>query len=178
MKRSVYLIPLVIFLVLSAYFAKGLTLDPRALPSMLDGQPMPAFELAPIAGRARGFSSEDLKGQVTLVNVFGSWCIACQVEHPFLMELKASGEVPIFGIDWRERDTLAGPRWLRRYGDPYTRVGDDPKSRATIALGVTGAPESFLVDRAGIVRYKHVGPITREDWEQILWPLIEKLRRS
>lgn len=176
MKKLVYLLPLAVFIVLALYFAKGLTLDPKAIPSVLINQEVPPFDLKPIAGRDRGFSSEDLKGQVTLVNIFGSWCVACQQEHPYLMQLKKTNAIPIYGIDWREKSTTAGPAWLEKWGDPYTLVGDDPKSHAAIAFGVTGAPESFIVDKKGVIRYKHVGPITLDIWKDKLEPIVKQLR--
>lgn len=175
--RIMFLAPILVFAVLAGYFAVGLTLDPRKLPNMLNGKPVPEFVLAPLQGRDdKGFKNTDLIGQVSLVNVFGSWCVACRVEHPFLMELKAKSLVPVHGIDWREEDKSAGPEWLKRFGDPYSLVGDDPKSRAAIAFGVTGAPETFLIDQLGIIRYKHIGPINQESWDEIIYPLIKKLR--
>lgn len=178
MRKTVYVIPVAVLLVMAAFFLLQLTSgkNPREIPSVLIEQPVPDFDLAPIKGRQRGFSSADLKGQVSLVNIFGSWCIACREEHPFLMDLKTDGVIPIFGIDWREKDAEAGPTWLRRWGDPYTLVGDDPLSRAAIAFGVTGAPESFIVDAQGTIRYKHIGPITEQAWEDTLWPIIQELR--
>ena len=176
MRRIVYLAPLAIFLVLAAYFWVGLGKDPQIIPSVLIDQQVPPFALKPIRGRDRGFSSDDLPGQVSLVNIFGSWCVACRIEHPFLMKLKADGVVPIHGIDWREKDPNAGPAWLARFGDPYTLVGDDPESKAAIAFGVTGAPETFIVDARGVIRYKQIGPITPEIWENQLWPIVQKLR--
>jgi len=177
MKRLMYLLPLGIFLVIAGYFAVGLSLNPRDMPSMLIDQKVPVFDLKPIKGSTRGLSSDDLKGQVALVNVFGSWCEACLVEHPFLMEIKAQGLVPIYGIDWREKNPDDGPKWLALRGDPYTLAGDDPESKAAIAFGVTGAPETFFVDKRGFIRYKHVGPITPEIWESSLWPLVQELRK-
>lgn len=176
MRRLPYLIPLAVFLLLAVYFFAGLGKDPHQVPSVLIDQPLPSFTLAPIEGRERGLDSADLRGEVALLNVFGSWCIACQVEHPFLMQLKAKGVVPVHGIDWREPDPQAGPAWLARHGDPYTLIGADPASKAAIALGVTGAPETFVIDRAGVIRYKQVGPITPQIWEQTLWPLVQELR--
>jgi len=178
MKRFMYLLPLGIFLVIAGYFAVGLTLNPRDMPSTLIDQKVPAFDLKPIKGSTRGLSSEDLKGQVTLVNIFGSWCVACLTEHPFLMEIQAQGLVPIYGIDWREKNPDDGPKWLARRGDPYTLIGDDPESKAAIALGVTGAPETFFVDKHGVIRYKHVGPITPGIWKRSLWPLVQELRKQ
>ncbi len=179
MNRLVFLLPLLVLLVIGGYLGVGLTLDPQKLPSMLEGGPVPAFDLAPLEGRdARGFSNEDLIGEVSLVNVFGSWCVACRVEHPFLMKIKENDWVPIHGIDWREPDRTAGPDWLRRFGDPYTLAGDDPRSKAAIAFGVTGAPETFVVDTRGIIRYKHVGPVNQQIWDDTLAPLIAHLRNE
>lgn len=178
MNRLMYLVPLGIFLVLAGYFAVGLTLDPRQMPSVLIDQEVPPFDLKPIKGDVKGFSNKDLLGQVTLVNVFGSWCVSCRVEHPMLMKIAAQKLVPIYGIDWRERDPDAGPEWLRKRGNPYTLIGDDPQSKAAIAFGVTGAPETFFVDKRGFIRYKHVGPITPENWQSTLWPLVQELRKK
>ena len=175
-RRLLFLVPLALFLVLVGYFWIGLGRDPHQLPSVLVNQPVPAFSVPPIKGRDRGLSSDDLVGQVSLVNVFGSWCVACRVEHPFLMALKERGIVPIHGIDWREKDRDAGPAWLKRFGDPYTLIGDDPESKAAIAFGVTGAPETFIVDAEGVIRYKQVGPITPEIWERTLWPIVRDLQ--
>ncbi|MBC8268986.1 MAG: DsbE family thiol:disulfide interchange protein [Rhodospirillaceae bacterium] len=177
MNRLMYLLPLAIFLVIAGYFAKGLTLNPRDMPSMLIDQEVPPFDLKPIKGQVRGLSSEDLKGQVTLVNIFGSWCVACLAEHPMLMKIAEQKLVSIYGIDWREKNPDDGPNWLARRGDPYTLIGDDPQSKAAIAFGVTGAPETFFVDRRGFIRYKHVGPITPENWESTLWPIVQELRK-
>ncbi len=176
MKRTFFYVPLAIFLVLVIYFAIGLTRDPRILPSALINQPVPPLDLKPIKGSNQGIATDDFKDQVTLVNIFGSWCVACRAEHPFLMELKKTNTVPIFGIDWREVNPDDGPAWLKRYGNPYTRIGDDPISKAAIAFGVTGAPETFLVDHRGIIRYKHIGPLSHKIWRDILSPIVKKLR--
>lgn len=178
MKRLVYLLPLFTFLIIVGYFAAGLNLNPRDLPSKLIDQKVPHLFLKPIKGSTRGFSQEDLKGKVTLINIFGSWCAACLAEHPFLMEISRKKLVPIYGIDWREKNSDDGPRWLAQRGDPYTLVGDDPNSRAAIALGVTGAPETYFVDKRGFIRYKHVGPITPKNWKSRLWPLVQELREQ
>lgn len=181
MKRLIYIIPLAVLLVVGGFsvmqlqrVSSGESVD--KLPSVLIDREVPEFELAPIQGRDRGWGTQDLIGQVTLVNIFGSWCVACQVEHPYLVKIQDQGLVPIFGIDWREKDPAAGPRWLAKYGDPYDRVGDDPNSKAAIAFGVSGAPESFIVDKQGVIRYKQIGPIDAKVWEQTLWPLIQELQ--
>jgi cytochrome c biogenesis protein CcmG, thiol:disulfide interchange protein DsbE len=178
MKRIAYIVPLAVFLVMGVYFAIGLQGDPQKLPSVLINQKVPEFSLSPIKGSTRGFSSDDLKGQVSLVNIFGSWCVACKIEHPFLMKIKREELVPVYGIDWNEKAPEAGPDWLEKFGNPYTLIGDDPRSLAAIAFGVTGAPETFLIDSSGVIRYKQIGPITPEIWEGTLWPLIEGLRKD
>ena len=175
--QLIFYIPLALFCIISIYLGIGLTIDPKKLPNMLEGRPVPVFKLPPIKNRDdNGFSSTDLIGSVSLVNIFGSWCAACRIEHPFLMELHAGGKVTIHGINWREESPGGGSSWLKRYGDPYSLVGDDPHSKAAIAFGVTGAPETFLIDQKGVVRYKHIGPINRKIWENLLWPMIEKLQ--
>lgn len=176
LRRAAFIIPLGLLAVLAIYFTQGLKRDPQALPSPLVGKPAPEFALPPIEGAAEGLSRADLVGQVSLVNIFGSWCAACMIEHPILMELKREDRVPIYGIDWREENRRDGPAWLAKHGNPYTRIGDDPDSKAAIAFGVTGAPETFVVDADGIVRYRHAGPITRDLWFRKLWPLIQDLR--
>jgi cytochrome c biogenesis protein CcmG/thiol:disulfide interchange protein DsbE len=182
MKRLGFLLPLIVLAALGGYFTKGLydagRKNPNELPSVLLDQPVPEFALQAIRGRDRGLSSADLKGEVSLVNIFGSWCIACRQEHPVLMGIRKKNLVPIHGIDWREEDREAGPKWLKRFGDPYTLIGDDPRSVAAIAFGVTGAPETFLIDHRGIIRLKKIGPISTEYWENKLWPLIKQLREQ
>jgi cytochrome c biogenesis protein CcmG, thiol:disulfide interchange protein DsbE len=176
-KRLMFTLPLMVFLILAGYFAVGLTKDPKKLPNMLKGKPVPDFALKPIKGRDdKGFASTDLKGETSLVNIFGSWCVACQIEHPFLMKLKAEGAVPIHGIDWREKDPDAGPDWLKKHGDPYALVGDDPRSKAAIAFGVTGAPETFVVDGDGVVRFKYVGPLNADIWRDVIEPVLRQIK--
>ena len=178
MTKAYFFAPFLVFITLATYFAIGLTKDPKRLPNALDGKPVPNFELRPIQGRdTQGFTNLDLKGDVTLVNIFGSWCVACRAEHPFLMKLAESGYIKIHGINWREESLNAGLKWLKEFGDPYSLVGEDPDSRAAIALGVTGAPETFLVDAQGIIRQKVTGPITKKIWEHTLKPMIDKLRK-
>ena len=175
MKRLVFLAPVAAFAALALWFAAGLGRDPGYIPSMLIDRPAPVFTLPPIAGRERGFSTDDLKGSVSLVNIFGSWCATCEIEHPVLMEIAQEGLVPIYGLDWKDKPG-AGAAWLAERGDPYAAVGDDAEGRVAIDFGVTGAPETFIVDAEGRVRHKHVGAITRDDWRRILRPMIEDLK--
>lgn len=182
-KRLIFLLPVAVFMVLATYFALGLTKDPSKLPSVLIDTSVADFQLLPIKDRPNpnrewGLSSPDFNGEVSLVNIFGSWCVSCQIEHPFLMKLKRTSDVPIHGIDWREQNPDDGPRWLARKGDPYALIGDDPASKGAIAFGVTGAPETFIVDSNGIIRYKHIGPIDQQIWDSTLLPIIQELRQQ
>ncbi len=176
MKRLAFGIPLLAFVVLAGFFYVGLQKNARIIPPVIINQEVPPFVLAPIKGRKRGFESADLLGDVALVNIFGSWCVACRAEHPFLMRIKVDGKVPLHGIDWSEVDRDAGPAWLDRFGDPYILIGDDPRSKAAIAFGVTGAPETFVVDRNGVIRHKRIGPINQNVWDEEIWPAIQKAR--
>jgi cytochrome c biogenesis protein CcmG, thiol:disulfide interchange protein DsbE len=177
MKRMVFLAPLALFVVLGIYFAAGLTRDPSYMPSALIDQPLPVFDLAAIEGEKRGFATSDLDGEVALINFFGSWCISCIVEHPVLMDIAAREEVIIAGIDWKDKPG-AGARWLEQRGNPYTLIGDDPTGRTAIDFGITGAPETFIIDRKGRIRYRFAGPITPLIWKRDLKPLVEQLRQE
>ncbi len=178
MNRLAYLLPLAVIAVLAVFFFIGLGRDPKLIPSVLIDKQVPDFTLAALPGRGdTGLSSADLKGHVTLVDIYGSWCIACEEEHPTLLAIKKSGDVPIHGIDWRD-DPEQGARWLIAHGDPYTRVGIDPvPGRTAIDFGVTGAPESFIVDQNGVIRFKYIGPITPEVWRDTLLPIVRSLRK-
>jgi cytochrome c biogenesis protein CcmG/thiol:disulfide interchange protein DsbE len=168
------LVPVVILLVIAGFFAFGLTRDPKVLRSTMIDRPMPDFALTRLTPEREALNNKDLIGKVSLVNVFGSWCSSCVIEHPQLTEIAQSGLVALYGIDWRDPPGK-GAEWLSRYGDPYLKTGVDSDSRLAIDLGVTGAPETFVVDQGGRIRYKQVGPITQEIWEDTLLPLIRKL---
>lgn len=171
-------LPIVFVLILGVFLAAGLFLDPKLIPSPLIGKPVPEFKLPPVKGRDMGLTSADLrKGEVSLVNVFASWCVACLDEHPFLMRLSAANTVVIHGLNYKDKpDDAAG--WLKKYGDPYTRTGADLKGRVGIDWGVYGVPETFVIDKEGIIAYKHIGPINQKDLEETLLPLIKKLRNA
>lgn len=167
-------IPVAALLVIGGFFAYGLTRDPQAFDSGLVDRAMPDFQLTRLTPESPALENADLIGKVSLVNVFGSWCSSCVLEHPQLTAIAESGDVTVYGVDWRDPPG-AGAAWLQRYGDPYAKTGVDGDSRLAIELGVTGAPESFIVDRGGRIRYKQVGPITPEIWNDTLLPLIRKL---
>lgn len=174
--RLVFLLPVLVFLALAVVLGVGLFLDPREVPSPLIGKPVPEFTLPPVRGRTLGLSSADLKGEVSLVNVFASWCVACREEHPLLMQLKQQGLVSIHGLNYKDAPKDAA-EWLDALGDPYTRTGADIDGRVGIDWGVYGVPETFVIDRNGHIAYKHIGPMTRRDWDEKIAPLIERLRR-
>jgi len=171
----VTLVPLAVFLVTGVFLAIGLTLNPREVPSPLINKPVPEFRLPPVKGRTLGLSSADLKGEVSLVNVFASWCVACRAEHPLLMELRQKGVVPIHGLNYKDRPEDA-EKWLDNLGDPYTRTGADINGRVGIDWGVYGVPETFVIDRQGRIAYKQIGPVNREVLEKTILPLIRKLQ--
>lgn len=174
MRRLLFFAPVAALVVLAGLLWLGLGRDPEALPSTLIDQPLPAFELAAVRpGDAQGLSTADFTGRPMLLNVFASWCVGCRVEHPFLVELARQGVI-IQGLNWKDPPG-AGAAWLAEHGDPYTRVGDDPDGRTGIDLGVSGAPETFIVDAHGRVRHRHVGPITPEVWETELRPILQRL---
>lgn len=174
-RLSAYL-PLLAFLGLIVIFGIGLTLDPRKIPSPLIGKPVPVFDLPPVKGRNLGLSSANLKGEVSLVNVFASWCTACREEHPLFMELKENGIVPIHGLNYKDKPEDAS-KWLNELGDPYTRTGADINGRVGIDWGVYGVPETFVIDRDGRIAYKHIGALTRDVLRKKIIPLISELRQ-
>jgi len=169
------LIPLFLFLGLGTLFGIGLTKDPSKLPSHIIDQPFPDFSLPDLLDMDVKIDRSYLGGQVTLVNIFGSWCVACELEHPVLMRLAEDKEIKMLGVNWR--DTVEkGRRWLELRGNPYTRIVFDADSMLAIDLGVTGAPESFIVDKKGQIRYKYIGPISEKVWRTELKPLVLALR--
>ncbi len=176
-RRTTFLLPLVLFGLLVAVLGVGLFLNPREIPSPLIGRPVPTFELPPVQGRTLGLASRDLQGEVSLVNVFASWCVACREEHPVLMELARSGAVPVHGLNYKDKPEDAA-RWLKDWGDPYTRTGADVEGRVAIDWGVYGVPETFVIGKDGRIAYKHIGPITREFVRDKLLPMIGKLRQA
>jgi cytochrome c biogenesis protein CcmG/thiol:disulfide interchange protein DsbE len=168
-------IPLAIFVVLLGFLAVGLTLKPHEIPSPLIGKPAPAFT-APVLGKPdEKLSNKDMLGQVWLLNTWASWCVACRQEHPLLVEFVKTNPLPIIGLDYKDKES-DGIQWLARYGDPYTRAIVDADGRIGIDFGVYGVPESFLIDKQGIIRYKQIGPFTEEDLRDKLVPLIKQLQ--
>lgn len=167
-------LPLVLFLVLVGFFAKGLVLNPREVPSPFIGRAAPAFTLPLVGDANASFSPADMKGKVWMLNVWAPWCVSCRQEHAMLMQIAASGRVPIVGLNWKDADREAAAL-LARTGSPYVAVPDDPDGRVGIDYGVTGTPETYLIDQAGIVRLKHIGPISAEIWQTKFEPKLKEL---
>jgi len=169
-----YIVPLIVFVALGLLLAYGLKLDPRRTPSPLIGKSLPAFSLTTVADPARRVSRDDLHGRVYLLSVWASWCVACREEHPLLNELTSRKAVTIIGLNYKDKrdDAL---RWLGALGNPYELSLSDQDGRLGIDLGVYGVPETFVIDKQGVIRYKQIGPMTPEVWEQKLAPLIKEL---
>jgi cytochrome c biogenesis protein CcmG/thiol:disulfide interchange protein DsbE len=174
MKWLKFGLPLALFVVLAAFLAIGLTRDPREVPSPFIGKPAPVFSVAQLHEPQRVFSPQDMRGQVWLLNVWASWCVSCRVEHPLLVEMARGNAVPIVGLDYKDkRDD--GMQWLTRHGNPYALSAFDVDGKVGIDYGVYGVPETFVIDKTGVIRYKQIGPITPEALEKTILPLIRKL---
>ena len=172
-RRFALAIPLVLFVSIAVLLAIGLTLNPREVPSPLIGKPVPVFSLPPVLGRKLGLSDKDLEGDISVVNVFASWCVPCREEHPLIQRL--AKEVPVHGLNYKDRPEDAA-RWLDELGDPYTRTGADLNGRVGIDWGVYGVPETFVVDKHGMIRHKVIGAVTRKTLDEKVLPLVRKLQ--
>ena len=173
MKR--YLLPLLVFVVLLGFLAVGLKRDPREVPSPLIDKPAPPFKLPRLDVPEQALSLDDLKGKVWLLNVWASWCVACRVEHPLLVELAGTNSVPIYGLNYKDKrdDALA---WLSKHGNPYVASLSDAEGLVGIDFGVYGVPETFVIDKDGRIAYRHVGPLQPQDLTTTILPLLERLR--
>ncbi|MDM8547823.1 DsbE family thiol:disulfide interchange protein [Candidatus Venteria ishoeyi] len=174
MKSIKFLWPLIIFAVLVGFLYAGLSLNPREMKSTRLDKPAPFFKLLDVQKPESFFSSEQLRGKVSILNVWASWCVSCRQEHPLLMQLSKQKRINLYGLNWK--DTLpAAQKWLAQHGNPYLASAFDTDGRVGIDYGVTGTPETFILDKKGIVRYKHVGPIGVKDFTDIFWPMIQEL---
>ena len=174
MQRLRFLLPLAAFLALVAMLAVGLGLDPRAVPSPLIDKPAPAFALARLDRPETLIRTADLRGKPFVLNVWASWCVPCRIEHPLIVELGKRTPVPIYGLNYKDQEQDA-KNWLARFGDPFRAVLVDRDGRAGLDFGVYGVPETFVVDAAGTIRYKHVGPLTADVVRDKIEPLLKKL---
>ena len=169
-----YLVPLALFLVLAGFLGFGLNLNPREVPSPLIDKPAPAFRAALLADPAKSLTQADLKGKVWILNVWASWCAPCREEHPLWVAYARNSPVPIYGLNYKDT-AKAGQAWLQQLGNPYAESLTDPEGRIGIDYGVYGVPETFIIDRAGVVRYKHIGPVTPEALRDKIDPLVKRL---
>lgn len=170
-----YLIPLGVFLILVVFLAIGLTRDPSKLPSALLNKPAPTFRLPQLKDPDKTFSAEDMRGKVWMLNVWASWCVECRYEHPGFFEIAKT--VPVYGLNYKDRPEDARS-WLAELGDPYVLSVSDLEGRVGMDYGVYGAPETYLIDKGGTIRYRHVGVVTQEVWSKDFLPLIQELNRQ
>ncbi|HEX7328632.1 MAG TPA: DsbE family thiol:disulfide interchange protein [Casimicrobiaceae bacterium] len=177
LKSLRWLVPIAVFAVIAAFLYTGLFHDPREVPSPLIGKPAPAFSLAELHASDQRLGPSDLRGQVWLLNVWASWCVSCREEHPLLVALAKTGIVPIIGLDYKDKPD-DGRAWLTDNGDPYRKSVVDLDGRVGIDWGVYGVPETFVVDRAGIIRYKQIGPLTEKALNDTILPLVRRLQAS
>ncbi len=175
--KAKFLIPLLLFVILVGFLAIGLNRDPREVPSPLINKVAPAFEIPQLAQSNKMFSPDGMKGQVWILNVWASWCVACREEHPVLVELAKSGQAPLIGLDYKDKreDALA---MLERQANPYLLSAFDANGRVGIDYGVYGVPETYVIDQAGVIRFKHIGPITPQILNQKIYPLLAELKKS
>ncbi|QWF69430.1 DsbE family thiol:disulfide interchange protein [Methylomonas paludis] len=170
-----YLIPLLLFIVLAVFLAVGLNLNPKEIPSPLIGKPAPEFNL-PVLGAPESTAQPGLyRGQVWLLNVWASWCVSCREEHPLLLSIAAQQQIPLVGLNYKD-EASAARQWLEQRGNPYVVSVMDSDGRVGIDYGVYGVPETFVIDKRGLIRYKHTGPITPADLENTLLPLARQLQ--
>jgi cytochrome c biogenesis protein CcmG/thiol:disulfide interchange protein DsbE len=171
-----YLLPLGVFGLLVVLLGVGLSLNPREVPSPLIGKPAPAFQLPQLHQPQKSFAPAELRGKVWILNVWASWCAACRDEHPVLTDLARSGIAPVYGLNYKDKRDEA-IAWLKRFGDPYVVSLVDPDGRVGIDYGVYGVPETYVIDKQGVIRYKRIGPVTVEIVKQKLVPLVAELNR-
>lgn len=176
MKRLWRIFPFALFLLLSLFLWRGLHLDPKHLPSAKLGQSLPDLSLSRLEKPDEHYSLSNIKGEVALLNVWASWCAACTEEQVMLLEL-ARHQLPLYGLNYKDKPSDA-QRWLKTWGNPYRLILSDIKGQAAMDLGVYGAPETFVIDKQGRIRYRHVGILDQNAWHDVIQPLMEKLRRE
>ncbi len=170
-------LPLLIFIIIVVFLWRGLSRNPHRVPSPFINRALPKFNAETLKHPNKVITNQDLKGHVSLLNVFATWCLSCRAEHPVLMEIHNSHLVKIYGLNYKDQRQLA-ESWLIKFGNPYSEVIYDPKGTVGINLGVYGTPETFIIDAKGIIRYKYIGPISPEEWRDTIKPEVEKLKRA
>ena len=168
------LLPLVLFIALVGFLLIGLHRDPHEVPSPLINKPAPDFKLSQLRDPNKTFSPQEMRGKVWILNFWGTWCVACREEHPLLLEYSKTGAVPIYGVDYKD-ERAAAMQMLDEEGDPYALTASDPDGRVSIDYGVYGAPESYLIDGNGVIRFKQIGPITQDVWQKEILPRAKQL---
>lgn len=171
-----YLVPLIIFVVLAGFLYVGLGLKPREVPSPFINKPAPDFQLQNLHAMNELFSNNDMKGQVWLLNVWASWCVACRQEHPVLVEMARRGEVPLYGLNYKDAPTQAR-RWLEEHGNPYKLSIVDYEGKVGIDYGVYGVPETFVIDKQGVIRHKVIGPLSYPELTNCVMPVVNELKK-
>jgi cytochrome c biogenesis protein CcmG, thiol:disulfide interchange protein DsbE len=174
MKGLKFLLPLALFVALAVLLAAGLGRDPKEVPSPLIGKPAPAFKLARLDNPQVQVTRDELLGQVWMLNVWASWCVACREEHPLLVEFSRRKSVALFGLNYKD-EPRDGQRWLAQFGNPYDASLVDRDGKVGIDYGVYGVPETFIVDKQGVVRFKHIGPVTPQVLRERIEPLLKQL---
>ena len=172
-----YLVPLIIFIVMAAFLYRGLSLNPREVPSPFINKPAPDFSLQKLDNMSEQFSNKDMLGKVWLLNVWASWCVACRQEHPLLVQMARRGDVPIYGLNYKDTPTQAR-QWLQQHGNPYVLSAVDYQGNVGIDYGVYGVPETFVIDKRGIIRHKIIGPISNGILGECVMPLVKILEQE
>ena len=170
-----FILPFVIFMIVAIFLFVGLGLNPHEVPSPLVGKPAPAFSLPQLHEPEKQFSLQDMKGKVWLFNVWASWCGGCEQEHPLFMELARRNVVPILGMAYKDQPENS-KMWLHRGGNPYALVVTDIEGRVGIDYGVYGVPETYVIDKQGIIRHKHIGAVTMQDLDKKILPMVKELQ--
>ena len=172
-QRIILFVPVLVFAVLGVLFYRGLSIDPNNMPSALLNKPVPSFNLSRLENAQEKLNESMLKGKVSLLNVWATWCVTCREEHAFLNQLKGQN-ITIIGIDYKD-NTEDAQRWIAELGNPYTDIIVDEEGRLGLDLGVFGAPETYVVDKQGIIRYKHIGDLNQKVWDETILPIIKTL---
>lgn len=175
-QRLFLFFPILVFIILVGFFWRGLSLDPNNMPSALLNKPVPTFSLPRLANLEETNTDKILHGKVSLLNVWATWCVTCREEHAFLNQLQKQG-VHIVGIDYKD-NTLDAQRWIAELGNPYDEILVDEDGRVGLDLGVFGAPETYVIDKQGVIRYKHIGDLNQKVWSETIQPIVTALEQK
>jgi cytochrome c biogenesis protein CcmG/thiol:disulfide interchange protein DsbE len=168
-----YALPIAAFLIVAGFLYRGLSLNPRYIPSPMVGQPAPEFSLPSLRDPSTEIGTADMRGQLSLLNVWGTWCVECRYEHAFLLELSRTSGIPIYGFNLKD-DRESALEWLATLGDPYVESAADVEGYVAVDWGIYGAPETFLIDRDGTILHKHISPLTPDTWARDFLPIVRE----